>query len=918
MLRSARKKLATSISHIDGAEDFYFSSWLRLPQDEQIELGAIKSALQDTSHFKSSIPSPENQEAIINFNSGEILPEIKDYYFSKIRSNAVFFVMHSVPSTAVTITEIEPKPGGYTALLMEFLIPETPINDIRIKFFSYEPVEYKLLIDFPAPVGYKFSIDSPEVTDHLSEMIPEVYNIDLLKVEELEESVSAVDTYEIDISIFKKVKCKKISVQKIKKPKKVYKVKIPGMGNFASNLSEVKIKMLRSPDILETVKISFPDASILSEEVTLPSTVPYKYYDAADKELIEVSDFHVNELKDPKAVKDVLKFLLKNVHKIEWDKRKDKQLQLAKYEDTGARFLAENAYALLQDEFGLDIEKETIAALKFLLENRYFRSVLIVSSQNKVGNVGHDIKHINGSDWADTLNRWVPEINFVQISGSDDERADLWKIPALIYLTDYDTVLNDSSSEIVEPGRLNRFDCVILDEVHQLLQNAEKGNKFLSSLRTNSLWALSGLMDLSLKDEINKQLIESMQIENVKIRTKEDIGGEEPTFIWKDNWLNHDEDQAREYHETIVDCQKDLRRVLESGNPFRFQANIYTLLHRLKQVSNFAPGNSESPKTKLLCEQVSIIEKNKKKVLILSQYDRLGTKKIEKVLQENDFNFIIAPNSLSAEEMNKSLTLFKNKKDITAFVTDAKITRLNFSDYNIPYIIKFDQWWNPASVWEVEDLFDYTKDQSFKEKVNVYSYSMYNSMGEKIEKLLSDKNLLDKNIMEILPPKVLDELVTVDEWLNFFKMPTGEREEKILPSTDDVDSFLKGATLNYYRTILSKLFYKIGYTNVDIVDEEGKSSFNVVGEGKRHKRKFILYARVILEDTIKVKTVKEILMEAGSSQNNKIFIITKGRFTKGCENLITENVTLLDGKTLADYLIHLGLISIKDLNADKD
>jgi hypothetical protein len=171
--------------------------------------------------------------------------------------------------------------------------------------------------------------------------------------------------------------------------------------------------------------------------------------------------------------------------------------------------------------------------------------------------------------------------------------------------------------------------------------------------------------------------------------------------------------------------------------------------------------------------------------------------------------------------------------------------------------------------------------------------------------------------MEILPPKVLDELVSVDEWLSFFNMPTGEKEEKELPTADQALKLIKKSTLNYFRSILSKFFFKIGYTNVDIVDEEGTSSFNVVGEGKRNKRKFNLYARIILDDIVKVKTVKEVSMELGSSQNNKIFIITKGRFSKGCEKVIRGNVTLLDGKALAGYLIHFGLITAKDLNQEE-
>jgi hypothetical protein len=252
-------------------------------------------------------------------------------------------------------------------------------------------------------------------------------------------------------------------------------------------------------------------------------------------------------------------------------------------------------------------------------------------------------------------------------------------------------------------------------------------------------------------------------IETVKIRKKQSVARQAPRFIWHEEWMAPDEEQKREFKESLVDCQKDLRRVLETGNPFRFQANIFTLLHRLKQVSNFAPGNISSPKTNLLLEQVLTIKENGKKVIILSQYDRLGTKKIEKLFEQNKINYLLLPGGLSTEEMQKSINLFKTKTNLVALITDAKISKLNFREFNVPYVVRFDQWWNPISTWELEDIFSLDDDQEDRnESTSIYNYYLLESIDQRIKELLYSKGLLHKNIYELMQPKVFDELVTID------------------------------------------------------------------------------------------------------------------------------------------------------------
>ena len=895
MLRSVRRKLASSISNIEEVEDFNFGSWLKTPPSKRIELGNITSRLGKDLNISYDLDSPVTTQIGFNINSVEVIPELHAYFFSKIKSNAVFFMMHTVSSKGIDMDEIEPRPV-YSAKNFPFLFTTVPSKNIRIKFNLWKPVEYKSRIDVP------------EIFDYISEMVPEVFNIELLNFNEFNSETHKIEISEVDLKSLSKVKTKKITAASIKKPKKIMKVKIPSIGSFKSNLFEHKYEDLKQPEIFTTASISFQNISYWSVNLNFLKGSQIKYYDAEDELLIEKQE-NVKGLNEPQAIKEIVKLILRNIQKVDWDNRKDLHIRLLPYEEAGAKFLVENDFALLQDEFGLDKKREVIAALKFLFGNRFARTALIVSPAGGFGNIKLSSSCNSEIGWLDKLSKYCPELSVKLIEGDNDTRADLWNKSSLIYLVSYETVINDVNLKILENNKLKKIDCIIFDESQLLLSKKEKCESLLQNIKPKIFWAVSSHIHGSLKEELNECLGSDCKIETAKIRKKQTVAKQAPRFIWHEEWIAPDEEQKKEFKASLVDCQKDLRRVLETGNPFRFQANIFTLLHRLKQVSNFAPGNTTSPKTNLLLEQVSTIQENGKKVVILSQYDRLGTKKIEKLFEQNKINCLLLPGGLSAEEMQKSINLFKTKDNLVALITDAKISKLNFREFNVPYVIRFDQWWNPISTWELEDIFSLDDDQEDRnESTSIYNYYLLESIDQRIKELLYSKGLLHKNIYELMQPKVFDELVTIDEWLRIFKMPASEEStDNITP--EEVINFINKSTLNFFRSTLSKFFFKIGYTNVDIFDLPNSSSFNIAGEAKRNSRSFYLFARVYLEGNVSKKVVEEIVMESAESENSRVFIITKGKFQKGCEDVIKDNVTILDGLTLSRYLIDLGLIN---------
>lgn len=892
MLRSVRKKVATSISKVDQVDDFHFHTWLRVPPSENISTDSINSYVKDIKGIVYTIDFPELYEQTVGLSSANLLPKSDYYFFEKVQNNMVFFGINPVESRGIDLTGIQPLPQGYVAQNVEFGFSYNEVKDVKVRF------------NLKLPAEPKFRLVTPDIVDCLSTMVPEVINIQLLKIEEFEKFYKSLKIDNLDIEDLKKTKIKKVAVPEIKKENKIYKIKIPGLGKFESALSSLKIDMLKEPKIPENTPFDFPKASLSSGRVEFIEGHHYKYYDSKDEDLSEVKNFKQKEFRSPKKIKDELKLILTQVQKTEWKERKEEQFQLLPYEEEGAEFLSKNDHALLIDEFGLNKQKETLAALKFLFNSRVIKSALIICGTGKAGNVELSRNCDLEIGWLGYLIKYCPELSISEVKGSDDERANKWNKSAMVYVADHRTTINDFKMKIVDPNKFKQFDCIILDEVHSLIDKGDKENDFLQGLNPQILWSLSGLVYEKIETDLNARLNKNAKMKAVKIRRKEDVKDKAPQFSWNENWITLDEIQQREYKETLVECQKDLRRVLETGNPYRFQANIFTLLHKLKQICNFGQNKNDSPKTELLLEQVSMIKNNNKKVLIFSQYDRLGSKKIEKLFEENGIKHIPAPGSLSVDDMDKSIERFKKDKEITAFITDAKISKLRFGSFIVPYIIKFDQWWNPVTVWEVQDIFEF-KGKAKDINISVYSYNVHKTIDQDVAELLSRKGFLNRSIMEMMQGKVFDELISVDEWLRFFNMVPTKEIAEVQPEI--VLNSLRDSNQNQFKVLLSKLFVKLGYSKLDIVDKSSEGNFSITGESVRNGISVIMFCKVLSKEIVTQKSVKEAIKESASSRASRTFIITKGKFEEGTVNLSSENVTLIDGLTLAKYVLNFNM-----------
>ena len=94
-----------------------------------------------------------------------------------------------------------------------------------------------------------------------------------------------------------------------------------------------------------------------------------------------------------------------------------------------------------------------------------------------------------------------------------------------------------------------------------------------------------------------------------------------PKKILTDEWLEMDEDQAQGIQ---IKCLKLAKDEFRTGKKEFTKMHVFALLRKLTQICNFAPGESRSPKTDALSDQVEQIVANGKKVLVYSQYIEEG------------------------------------------------------------------------------------------------------------------------------------------------------------------------------------------------------------------------------------------------------------------------------------------------------
>ncbi len=912
MYKQIRKKLARSVSDIRTAEDFEWRKWLKEPSLHEEKIESIDTSLINTDPQNEWLKNPAYEEKKVILPDSTILPELKDYSSQKTKTNLVFFGFGS------------PNVKKFKVVDYEVQYKQKPPE---IKFRN-KPVNVKNL---------DCVIPDSVIKNQPWEIKPEVIKIALLNAEafSMEKKTANVINIELaSISVPPKIYRDKIlNLSKIKQTK-IYFLK--NINVKLTNPIEDFSKIFEYPEVLETdleilrmkqevISINLSETDLVKdiETETVAEIINNEEIPSIEEVHVEMEVINnVDTIPEESLLSKVEEQPEENKVEFKEEEKEDVYVEeeeeeddddnyvnvfesLYNYQQDGAEFLLKQKRALLCDELGLGKTVQAISALKNLFESGRIESALIICPDDHIGSISKIEGFVDG--WMGHLHERSPELKVVNIKGSLQERKKKWQKTSGVLISTYDNILTDIKEKIAGSTELKHFNCIILDEAQTSLNKKSIGDKLSKLICPKYLFALSSVRSEEIKDNLNTIFKNDLSIKSYLGRSKKDVVKEIPNVVWQDKWLDMDEEQATEYKDAFASAKEKVSWLLESGNPLRFNANIFTILHQLKQTCNFSSESVTSPKTELLAQQIDLIAKNNKKVAVLSQYDKAGTKKIEEMLSKNNMAYVSCSPDMSTKDVENTIKNFMSNQSITTLLTGIKPGRLKISSAEIPYVINFDQWWNPATVWQIETVFTPKRSILQNENLNIYSYLMKGTVEEKINNLLYRKGLLNKGVMENVNADSIAEMIANQEWLEVFDMPDKEFQNKYDTTIQELASKIEGSSSAELMDKGKNFLSKLGYRNLEVFENTKKDYFDIRGIIKKSNYDQQMSARFVYKDYVSSDEVKNHLEELKEKTNNgKIFLVSKGIFER--EESTMPNSALIDTILLANYFYHFRVV----------
>ena len=589
------------------------------------------------------------------------------------------------------------------------------------------------------------------------------------------------------------------------------------------------------------------------------------------------------------------------------------------YQVLGIEFLLNNNHALLADEMGTGKTVMTTVALKILLQQAKVRHVLILCPPS--------VLH----EWKRHLDEWAPELTTYFVRGGQGTRELIWDISAHVYVTTYDTLARDLRGGRLPKRMYTHFDVVAIDEAHHIKNVKSKRSRAIKLLKPTRRWALTGtpiqnkLDDLaSIFEFVYPNHITTYDLYEERIkekirpyflrRRKKDVMPDLPPKQRQGFYLELDSRQKMAYLQTEKAVQDEL-----SGLGAKVtKQHVFAKLTRLKQICNFAPGSFTSPKVELLKEQVEEIIEGGNKVIIFSQYVEEGIDKLEQVLKPYGIAKIVGGQSDATRW--REIERFKFSEQTPILLASIKSGGEGLNLAEASYVIHFDHWWNPAVMWQAEDR---VHRRGQIHGVNIYSYWMNGTIDERIHEILTQKGVLIENVVDgdadDLPSAQIEDLISVDEWLEIF----GVKQIKIVNkpkspvkdwqsmSLSEIREQLYELTPRAFEELVKNLMHYWGYPNVKVTGKSGDGGIDVISTRNTENGVERIAAQCKrYRGNVSVGTARDFI---GAIKLNRTivkgFLVTTSDFTPECLHIceISGIVKTVSGFEVARYVKQYGL-----------
>jgi SNF2 family DNA or RNA helicase len=417
---------------------------------------------------------------------------------------------------------------------------------------------------------------------------------------------------------------------------------------------------------------------------------------------------------------------------------------LMDFQLTGIRLLFDRDRLLLADEMGLGKTIQAIAAIRLLAHRGQISTCLVVVPAAVI------------AQWLRELERWAPELRTCVVRGPAMERAAQWRMQAHVHVVSYETLRSDA-----QLGRAQIWDLVIIDEAQKIKNRHSDVAVAIKRILRRRAWALTGtplenrLADLAsilefvtprLPDEKPHMLSPGdhlrRELSTVQLRRrKQDVLVELPPKTLTDLLLEMTPEQRRSYeraeHEGLVYLQ-------ELGSRITI-ANVLELILRLKQLCNFEPESGASAKLADLQERLASLVEGGQRALVFSQFadEYYGAAALARRLEQ--FRPVLYTGAMTLHERDAAVTRFQKDPSRQVMVLSLRAGGQGLNLQAASYVFHFDRWWNPAVENQATDR---SHRLGQRLPVHVYSYTIENSIEERIRDILLEKRVLFERIVE--------------------------------------------------------------------------------------------------------------------------------------------------------------------------
>ncbi len=792
-----REKAAQKVSSLGNAETFNWNKWLRAPSNEEKEIKRLYSDLINTDFIILFFDLPSSSFFDPKIAKVKSIKSSSKAFRIKSKTNPIFFqfgitrsinydisfrqelkqyfsseIIHDKSSVQMKIKNYKQKevskqlsgisrdipfPFAYSTGYMEY---ESLTNrKLNFEFSTNASEAFETEIFTYRTTDIEYTINTPLVVDYLTKLIPKIYKISLLN--SFEDIISQGRNYQIKMDL---------------------------LDSLPTIVKESDLELF--PDAILSLKFDNKIRSKLNEKNYLEKLTPYNNYKSKSyfPEFIGQQDILFSMFYNSDSTQPVIT----RSYDSEWVEEMNNNLQpiinlsieeeneifkpLYPYQIEGAKFLIDNQTACLADEIGLGKTLEAISAIKYLIKKKEIKNVLILTQKYSLIEKGFnkDIGVIDG--WEEHFQKFAPEIKTIIINSDRTELNDKLKQNAQIFFINYELIFESLITNSIDFNSLKKFDCICFDDAEILINYLNNIEKLLKLSNSKYTWLLSNQPDYIFQEKSLLKICSNASLG----RNKDQIANQVSKIIKQEFWIGLDKEQRLEYDQAYSESQSQIWNVLKTGNPYRLQAIVFTLLHKLKQITNYAFQKLTSNKTNLLLLQLKSIKSFNHKVIVISQYDKFGTQRLIELFKQNEIKYAAYLPGGDSNELQQSVTNFKNDKTITALLLPAKESINIVQQVKSNYVIYFDQWWMPVASWQLED-----KIQQQNIQTHIISYYTKDTIEEKIRIKLLEMDLLSRDNVGNIGADAYSKLLNEKDWLEIFNVPNLPIEPE-KPSEDAV------------------------------------------------------------------------------------------------------------------------------------